>query len=367
MKLLQWSIFKRMSVNTGITFLLLGAVGTTTQVFNLLYRLIEASSNFGFALRLYAFMVPTVTVTVLPVAFLIGVMGVYRSMDEDREAVIVAASGAPMWFIMKPAIYLGAICSVIVLIVSTLVEPVANREVRNSIALLTADIAEYVASQGILTEIERDLFVRGGTRSADGEIDGLFILDRRDPAQEVIYVAEGGRVAEDGDDLVLEMFGGAIHVRALETGKVHRFEFGSYLSSVPWFEGAETLAYRPRETNTDDLIAARVAGTELNFRMSEARSELVRRFTDWLYPAAYLGVGAIIIILTRGRRFAYRWLVPLSIGVGVPVKAAGLTFIGAAGSQNWAVIAAFVVPVVVAISPMVLAVLIRLRFAVRAA
>ncbi len=354
MKLLQWSIFKRMSVNTGITFLLLGAIATTTQVLNQLYQLIEASSDLTFALRLYAFLVPTVTVTILPVAFLIGAMGVFRSMEEDRESVIVSASGAPLWFVMKPAVLLGAIVSVIVFLVSTLVEPVANREVRNSVALLTADIAEYVASQGILTEIEQNLFVRGGTRSADGEIDGLFILDRRDPAQEIIYVAEGGRVAEDNNDLVLEMFGGAIHVRALETGKVHRFEFGSYLSSVPWFEGAETLAYRPRETNTSVLVAAQAAGTELNFRMSEARSELVRRFTDWLYPAAYLGVGALVLILSRGRRFAYRWLLPMTLVVGVPVKAAGLAVIGSAGSQSWAIVASVAVPLLAAISPLIL-------------
>ena len=73
MRLLQWSIFKRTAVNTVITFVLLGAIATTTQVLNQLYRLIEAtppppnnppppSANFPpFAFRLYAFLVaPTV-------------------------------------------------------------------------------------------------------------------------------------------------------------------------------------------------------------------------------------------------------------------------------------------------------------------
>ncbi len=353
MRLLQWSIFKRMAVNTVITFVLLGAIATTTQVLNQLYRLIEASSDFTFAFRLYAFLVPTVTVTILPVAFLIGVMGVYRAMEEDREAVIVAASGAPLSFVFKPAILLGAIVAATVLLVSAFVEPLANREVRNSIALLTTDIAEYVASQGILTEIEPGLFVRGGTRAADGQIKGLFILDKRDPAQEIIYIAEGGRVAEEDGDLVLEMFGGAIHVRATATGQVHRFEFGRYMSSVPWFEGAEALAYRPRETTTPMLLASHLGGAEVGFRRSEARSELVRRFTDWLYPFAYLGVGAVVLILSRGNRFAYRWMMPVTLVAGVTVKAAGLAMIGSAGTAGWAVIAAFVLPVAAALSPFV--------------
>lgn len=344
-----------MTANTVITFVLLGAIATTTQVLNQLYRLIEASSDFSFAFRLFAFLVPTVTVTILPVAFLIGVMGVFRAMDEDREAVIVQASGAPLWFLLKPAALLGAIVSVIVLAVSTFVEPLANREVRNSIALLTTDIAEYVASQGILTEIERGLFVRGGTRSADGEIEGLFILDRRDPAQEIIYIAEGGRVAEDDGALVLEMFGGAIHVRSMASGAVHRFEFGNYMSSVPWFEGAEALAYRPRETTTPILLANHFGGPELGFQRSEARSELVRRFSDWLWPMAYLGIGAIVVMVSRGQRFAYRWLLPTTLVAGVGIKAVGLAMIGSAGTQAWAVITAFALPVAAALSPLVFA------------
>src|SRR6056297_2885005 len=279
--------------------------------------------------------------------------GVDRAMEEDREAVIVAASGAPLSFVFKPAILLGAIVAATVLLVSAFVEPLANREVRNSIALLTTDIAEYVASQGILTEIEPGLFVRGGTRAADGQIKGLFILDKRDPAQEIIYIAEGGRVAEEDGDLVLEMFGGAIHVRATATGQVHRFEFGRYMSSVPWFEGAEALAYRPRETTTPMLLASHLGGAEVGFRRSEARSELVRRFTDWLYPFAYLGVGAVVLILSRGNRFAYRWMMPVTLVAGVTVKAAGLAMIGSAGTAGWAVIAAFVLPVAAALSPFV--------------
>lgn len=355
MRLLQWSIFKRMAASTAIVFVLLGAIATTTQVLNQLYRLIEASSDFGFAFRLYAFLVPTVTVTILPVAFLIGVMGVYRAMEEDREAIIVAASGAPLSFIVRPALLLAAIVATIVLLVSVLVEPLANREVRNSIALLTTDIAEYVASQGILTEIENGLFVRGGTRSADGEIEGLFILDRRDPAQEIIYIAEGGRVAEEDGNLVLEMFGGAIHVRAIETGSVHRFEFGRYMSSVPWFEGAEALAYRPRETTTTTLVGMQLGGSELGFQRAEARSELVRRFTDWLYPFAYLGVAALVLMRARGDRFAHRWMMPAAIVGGVAVKAVGLGMIGSAGNAAWAVIVAFGLPVAVALSPLALA------------
>jgi lipopolysaccharide export system permease protein len=355
-----------MSVNTVITFVLLGAIATTTQVLNQLYRLIEASSDFTFALRLYAFLVPTVTVTILPVAFLIGVMSVYRAMEEDREAVIVAASGAPLSFVIKPALMLAAIVSVTVLLVSTLVEPLANREVRNSIALLTTDIAEYVASQGILTEIQSGLFVRGGTRSADGQIEGLFILDRRDPAQEIIYIAEGGRVAEDNGNLVLEMFGGSIHVRDTTTGRVHRFEFGRYMSSVPWFKGAEVLAYRPRETTTSVLITTHFGGTELGFQRSEARSELVRRFTDWLYPFAYLGVCAVVLMVARGNRFAYRWMMPGALVSGIGVKAIGLALIGSAGNSTGAVVAAFVLPLATAVSPLVLGAIRALPRALRA-
>ncbi|MEL7026489.1 MAG: hypothetical protein AAGO57_04555, partial [Pseudomonadota bacterium] len=111
--------------------------------------------------------------------------------------------------------------------------------------------------------------------------------------------------------------------------------------------------YRPREITTDVLLAAQISGTEMNFRQTQARSELVRRFTDWLYPAAYLGIGAIMLIISRGKRFAYRWLLPMTLVVGVPVKAVGLAMIGSAATQDWAIVAAFVAPLLATISPLI--------------
>ncbi|MEL7460338.1 MAG: hypothetical protein AAGJ39_05220, partial [Pseudomonadota bacterium] len=82
---------------------------------------------------------------------------------------------------------------------------------------------------------------------------------------------------------------------------------------------------------------------------------------------AYLGVGASILILSRGRRFAYRWLLPATLLVGVPVKAVGLAIIGTAGTQGWAIIVALAVPLLAAISPIVIGALQRFAVLVRLA
>lgn len=367
MYLLQRNMFRRMAVNTALTFLLLGGVGTTTQVFNQLYRLIEASSNMVFALQLYAFLIPTVTTTILPFAYLIGVMTVLRTMEEDREAVILAGSGASAVFLAKPAALLGAIVAVIVLVVSVWIEPVANREARTATVLLSGDIARYVASQGSLTEIEDGLFVRGGRRAADGDIQGLFILDKRDPRQEVIYVAEEGRVIEapDGDGLVLEMFGGSIHVREVETNGVHRFSFGRYLSTVPWFEEAAALTYGTRETPTASLWPGSARDSQFRVSDRDALSELVRRLTDWLYTGAYLGIGFAVWLLSRGTRFAYRWFIPSTIVAACVVRAAGLALLGQVGQGPHVIWMLFGLPVAAMMAPLAAAASIALRSRLR--
>jgi len=61
-----------------------------------------------------------------------------------------------------------------------------------------------------------------------------------------------------------------------------------------------------------------------------------------------------VLILSRGNRFAYRWMMPATLVGGITVKAAGLAMIGSAGTAGWAVIAAFVLPVVAALSPFLL-------------
>ena len=212
-----------MAVNTVITFVLLGAIATTTQVLNQLYRLIEASSRLH--LRLPALRVsrahgdgddpagwpfPDRRHGRLP-----------GHEEEDREAVIVAASGAPLSFPIPQAgdpsgrHRRGHRASRQHVRRATL-EP---RGAQTPSPLADHDIAEYVASQGIPHGNRAGALRARRQRASDGQIRGLFILDKRDPAQEIIYIAEGGRVPRTRRTSFLDMFGGAIHVRATATAR----------------------------------------------------------------------------------------------------------------------------------------------------
>lgn len=346
MYLIQRRILRKILSQTLFVFCFVGVIVTTTQVLNQVFRLIDASSNLLVALKMFGFLVPTITVSVLPLAFLIACINVYDQMDEDRETVILTGTGAHPGFTLVPAGLIAAGLAGLVLYLSLMVEPQANRVVRETINSLKFDALKIIAGNGVLREVEPGLFIRGGGYDEEGLIDGLFILDRRNPAEEVSYVAQTGEIVETNEEAQLILFNGSIQIRDLSDDNVHRIRFGRYVTEpAALFQPAQQGSFRPRQTSTADL--ARMVAAEDNhlYTVSSMRKELIRRYTDWLYPLVFASIVAFLVLTTRPSRRGTRWRLPVAVLTGFLIKATGLVLLGNAGSGGFAATASFAMPV----------------------
>lgn len=349
MYLIQRRILIKIVAQTLFVFAFVGVIVTTTQVLNQVFRLIDASSNLWVALEMFVFLIPTITVSVLPIAFLIACINVYDRMDEDRESVILIGTGAHPVFRIVPAGVLALVLSGLIAVLSLFVEPAANHTVRTTIDSLKYDMLKVIAGNGSLQKVQDGLFIRGGGYNEEGLIDGLFILDRRDPAEEVSYVAQTGEFIEGNADVLLKLYNGSIQMRNTETDEVHRIRFGTYETEPQMFlEEPDRMGIRPRQTSTGDLRGM-ASGTEgLRYPMSSVRKELIRRYTDWLYPLVFFSLAAFLVLRTRPSREGPRWRLPVAVLAGFLIKALGLVLLGNAGVSAVAATASYVMPVTVA-------------------
>ena len=96
-----------------------------------------------------------------------------------------------------------------------------------------------------------------------------------------------------------------------------------------------------RQTATGDLIAALDSAPD-----ARTRSELVRRFTDWIYAFVYVALAAALTARAVPSPMSAwrRWRLPVAVMVGGGVRVAGLALIGPAGSSLWALVLAFALP-----------------------
>lgn len=354
MYLIQRRELRAMLTQTLVVFAFVGVIISTTQVLNQLLRIIDAAAGLGVVLRMYLLVIPTITVSVLPLAYLIGAMSVFDRLDEDRESVIVVGAGVHPAFLLVPAAVLAAVLGGVILLVSLVVEPAANRLNREIIDGLTFDMLRVIAGDGALREVEPGLFVRGGGFDAEGRIDGVFVLDRRNPAEEVTYAARSGAFVEAPDPeggagavrTWLRLTDGEIQIRDRSGTVIHKARFHEYLAepgAIVGEPGAASLG--PRQTGTARLQDMLLTGETDGFSEAAIRKELIRRYTDWLYPLAFFGICAFLVLRSRFTRREHRWRLPLALVAGLALKAAGLAVLGNAGAGGLAAGASYGLPV----------------------
>lgn len=341
MRVISRMMARRVAARSLAVFGFVGVIILTTQVLNQASKLVEASSSLWLVVRLLVLFVPTIAVVILPVAFLIAVIQTYDSMDENLETAVVQATGAGPWTLLAPAGLVGAGVAAIVLLTSLFVEPAANRAVRDLLGTVQLDAIQIIATDGVLREVEPGLFVRGGAQSDDGQINGIFILDRRRDSGEILYVAERGQLVRDQGRIRLEIFNGTLLVRNRAGAEEQRVSFGKYITEPEAFFGTVETRFGARHATTAELL--RQLGTDNDAR---ARSELVRRSTDWLYPVLFVALAAALTCRAVPSRQAglRRWRLPLAVMIGGGLRVLGLAILGPAGQGVLALAAAFALP-----------------------
>ncbi len=346
MYLFQIRIFREIALRTALVFVILGSVASSTQVLGHIFAMIDAGSNILVPLELFFYLIPTVAVMILPVAFLIACISTFDRMDDSWETIVLAATGVRPVTVVFPIILFALAISAFVLAISIYVEPIANKAERDKVVSFKVDALTLLASNGVMQKTQANLYIRGGALRDDGQIQDIFILDRRSPDDEVIYFAETGKIIKDQSRILLRLVDGSIQHHSHIDGTSYTFRFGEYSSeSEVVFERDDKLVYQPRQIATFDLVAKLNAFEGSYQSKGEVRKELVRRFTDWIYPFVYLAVVLFLVYGVGFTRTTRKWRMTIAILIGTVAKAVGLILLGKTGTAQSATTMSFVVPV----------------------
>ncbi|MBV0912354.1 LptF/LptG family permease [Anianabacter salinae] len=350
MTLIQRLVFRKIAVQTVLVFAFVGVIVTTTQVLNQLFRMIDASSSIWVAAQIYVYFLPTITVTVLPLAFLIACINVFDQVDDDRESIVLTGAGAPPRLLLVPAGLLALIVSAAVVTLSLFIEPRSERALQTTFNELTFDALKIIAGDGTLQQVMPSLFVRGGGVTPEGNINGIFILDRRNPNEETTYVAERGVFVEEDERTLLRLENGSIQIRASGARDANKIRFGRFVADPDeMFGRTGGASYSVRQTLTSTLVQGVLNPGTTGLAPPTLVKELVRRTSEWLYPVLFFGICAFLMMRSRFSRGSMRWRLPVAVLIGFAFKAVGLTVIGGAPGSAAFIAAAYLLPVLGAI------------------
>ncbi|MFT4002669.1 MAG: LptF/LptG family permease [Rhizobium sp.] len=302
MKLFETYIVRRVGMMFLVALLPVLAIIWTTQVLQRINLVTDSGQSMGSFAKLATLILPTIIPIVLPFALVIGITQTLTAMNSDSELTVMEAAGAKRGIIIRPIMILAIAISLFSFFVDNVVEPRARVAARQMVAEAYADLLSTVIEEKNFRRIEDGLYVQISQRLSGRILKGLFVVDSRDPAFDLIYYAKEGAVDPSGTSLLMK--DGEVH-RKTADGNVSVIKFDSYafdLSDMTQSRGQATL--RASDRDLGFLLNPDPNDPDYKAKPGNYRAELHRRLNEWALPAIFALISLVIAGDARSHREA---------------------------------------------------------------
>lgn len=329
------SIILRMSVITGYILrqLTVGMVFVSIALTCILWltqslRFVEMIVNKGLSIgtffQLTLLLMPSFLVVIIPISLFAVVLFTYNKLNVDRELVVLRAAGLSHWALARPALVLATATMALGFVLTTWAIPDSVRAFREMQWTIRNDITSVLLQEGVFNKFGEGLTIYVRSRNPDGELLGILVHDKRNPAKAVSLMAErGALVYTENGPRVLMVNGNRQEVQP-GTGKLSLLYFDSYTVDFASATGAKGERFRDaRERSLGELLAA----TEADSGPGDYRRykvELHQRLTSPLYNLGFALVAVASLLSGTFNRRGHTVNVLTAVGLMVAIQAAAL-------------------------------------------
>ena len=241
------------------------------QMIRLMGLIINKGIGVGIVLRLFLFILPFSLTFTIPMSVLLAILATYGRLSSEGEAIALKTSGLSLYRIMVPGLLAGIAATLVTLWITISVQPSSTRALTTLIHRLFQTKAIMALQEGVFNTGYPGLSIYvDRLEERSDSLTGILIIDRRNPADQRIVIAQEGKMPGDdaggGSRTAIQLSRGNIHLTSAENPGRHRnLKFETYELQ---FQAAGRLAEtfeRPKE------------GREMNLAELRAQIERVRK------------------------------------------------------------------------------------------
>ncbi|ADP70153.1 permease YjgP/YjgQ family protein [Rhodomicrobium vannielii ATCC 17100] len=311
--------------------------------------------TFLLFLQITALAIPSLIVTVAPVAFLIAALHSLNRLSGDSELIVLSAAGSSVWRLFSPYLFLAVVVSMCVLTANLFVLPNAARLLGDTVSQVRADVLSQVIQPGEFSDLEPGLTFHMRAKGDNGELLGVVVRDERDPKAVTTVIAEQGQILQDGGRASMMLHDGQIIRQQAEKTAAQVVVFTSYAFDIGDFSAKKGPRERkPRERDIGELLFPDKESPAYTNTKGSFRSEIHERFSGALYPIAF----AIIAVLYLGRpkttREGRTGNLFTAFTLGAAIRIAGIAGVNIVGKKAWALGLIYGIPVAVIVAGLVM-------------
>lgn len=287
---------------------------------------------------------PNLIALIAPVALLVASIHTLNRLNGDSELIVLTASGATMWTVARPLLFLALLVSIAVSAVNHAAMPWSLRQLRDLAVQVRTDLIGQVIQPGRFSNPEANLTFHIRDRALNGELFGILIHDTRDPKQTMSYLAERGIVQKQERGSYLVMSGGHIVRKGDATEPPQIIKFDTYAVDLDRFETKGAIPeLKPRERYFGELVNPGPKNEDFKKQPGFYRAELHERFSNPFYAFAFVMVALAFVGQAQSTRTGRAQAIATAVVLGFASRVVGL------GVNNLVVAKASAVPILYAI------------------
>ena len=184
-------------------------------------------------LRVVALGAPQIMAVLAPVALFTATLNALNRLHRDSEIVVAQAAGMTRWQIASPVIRLAVMAAMVHLCVNLFVQPMAQRELRETISEARADLAASLVRPGAFTYPVEGLTIYAREVSS-GNLRGMLISDTRTANAAIDYIAQNGTMVNVEGRPAIRMMNGQIQ-QVDAKGQLSVLDFDDYVFELTDF------------------------------------------------------------------------------------------------------------------------------------
>ncbi len=238
--------------------------------------------------------VPTLAAAIAPLALLIALLQTINNLNNDSELVVIHASGASRFSLLKPFLALSVATAIIVYALALYAGPKSMQTLRSFVTQVRADLVSLVVREGQFRQIDKGLTFHIAERAPGGRLKGVLILDSRDQKEVLTYLAQEGAVTSINGKTFLVLQNGEIQRLNKQSQQISVIKYQSYAYDLSGFSASgNTGIVSQSEIPTSQLFNPDVNTKLYKSSPERYRAEFHRRFVSGVWPIV---AGLIVLV-----------------------------------------------------------------------
>ncbi|MGR3479541.1 LPS export ABC transporter permease LptF [Salipiger marinus] len=291
-------MLSQLMVLFGFSALVLVLVYWVNRAVTLFGQLIADGHSGGIFLEFTALSLPAVVAIVLPMAGFAASVYVTNRASNDSELTVVQAAGYSPWRLARPVLAFGLIIGTMMAILTHGLVPASVAQLREREAEISGSVSARLLHEGTFLHPVSGVTFYIRDITPEGELQDVFLSDRRSPERTVTYTARAAYLLRDGDITRLAMVSGMAQTLQEATQTLSTTNFDDLTYDISGMITAEDRpGRRARQISTWELLTRTEAvAEEVNDSPGEILEEAHMRFEQPLLcvVAALIGYAALM-------------------------------------------------------------------------